>query len=87
MRFAACLCILKCQLGSITGSLHFHTRRSRLNLRDHRNLERIRGQWSTFMIDIRGNRAEGAGILRALMAILVVFQDTHYTCLWTHRDP
>jgi hypothetical protein len=27
------------------------------------------------------------GILRALVAILVAFQDNHHICLWTHRDP
>jgi hypothetical protein len=40
-----------------------------------------------FMIDIRSNRAVTAGILRALFAILVVFQNTHYAYLWTYRDP
>jgi hypothetical protein len=27
------------------------------------------------------------GILRALVAVLVVFQDNHYICSWTHRGP
>ncbi|KAG1851294.1 hypothetical protein DFJ58DRAFT_792661 [Suillus subalutaceus] len=70
--FCGLLCILKCRLGSI--SLHLHTRRSRLNLRDHQKLERAqRLEENTFMIDIRENRAVGTGILRALIAILVVF--------------
>ncbi|KAG1852427.1 hypothetical protein DFJ58DRAFT_790927 [Suillus subalutaceus] len=56
--FCSLLCIWKCRLRITSISLHFHTRRSQLNLE-------IRGRWSTFIIDIQGNRAVGAGIVRA----------------------